>query len=208
MTRSLNSFSYGEETFEVYASSRGTDLSDFRLVYKGSAPSEWTKTSVDLPEGTMYFAIKCTSVDRFVMGLDDITYIPGTGMPKDFELTGYNFYRNSKKVNESIIDGRNFSCPGSIDDRFAVTAVYTTGESRFSNVVVPSGVSGLTYEDGIAVTVSDGIISVLGAEGRPVRIFTADGILNFSGYGDCSHAVTPGVYIVKAGDTVVKIFVR
>ena len=47
-----------------------------------------------------------------------------------------------------------------------------------------------------------------GAEGRPVRIFTADGILNFSGYGDCSHAVTPGVYIVKAGDTVVKIFVR
>lgn len=208
MTRSLNSFSYGEETFEVYASSRGTDLSDFRLVYKGSAPSEWTKTSVDLPEGTMYFAIKCTSVDRFVMGLDDITYIPGTGMPKDFELTGYNFYRNSKKVNESIIDGRNFSCPGSIDDRFAVTAVYTTGESRFSNVAVPSGMSGLTDDNGITVTASDGIISIRGAADRPVRIFTVDGILNFSGYGDCSHAVTQGVYMVKAGDKMVKIFVR
>lgn len=156
----------------------------------------------------MYFAIKCTSVDRFVMGLDDITYIPGTGMPKDFELTGYNFYRNSKKVNESIIDGRNFSCPGSIDDRFAVTAVYTTGESRFSNVAVPSGMSGLTDDNGITVTASDGIISIRGAADRPVRIFTVDGILNFSGYGDCSHAVTQGVYMVKAGDKMVKIFVR
>lgn len=208
MTRSLNTFAYGEETFEVYASDKGTELSDFELIYSGSAPSEWTKTTVDLPDGTMYFAIKCTSVDKFVMGLDDITYTPGTGMPKDFELTGYNFYHNSKKVNDAAIDALSYTAAGAPNDSYAVTAVYTTGESRFSNVAVPSGVGEVAGESGITVSAADGLISVSGAEGKAVVIYTVDGMTVFSGYGDCSHAVSRGIYMVKAGDEVFKVLVK
>lgn len=208
MTRSLNAFSYGEETFEVYASSTGKDLADFRLVYSGSAPSEWTKTSVNLPAGTMYFAIKCTSEDKFVMGLDDITYTPGTGMPKDFELTGYNLYRNKEKINESAIGGLSFEAPGAIGDSFAVTAVYTTGESRFSNIAIPTGIANVNGFDGVSVEAADGFITVRGAEGKAVRIYTTDGMLNYSAEGDCRHKAAKGVYMVKVGERTFKVLVK
>ncbi len=208
MTRSLNTFAYGEETFEVYASDSGRELSDFRLIYFGSAPSTWSRTTVDLPEGIMYFAIRCNSEDKFVMGLDDITYTPGTGMPKSFELTGYNLYRNSRKVNDAVIDGLNYTTSGSENDSFAVTAVYTTGESRFSNVAVPSGAADVLAEGSASVSVCDGLIAVTGADDKAVSVYTVDGMIIFSGYGDCNYAADRGIYMVKVGESVFKVLVK
>ncbi len=212
MTRSLNTFWYGEEAFEVYASKTGKELSDFQLVYSGTAPGEWTKTSVDLPEGTMYFAIKCVSEGyKFAMGLDDITYIPGTGMPRDFELTGYNFYQNRKKVNDKALSELSYSHAGAATDSYAVTAVYTTGESRFSNVVNPSGVCNLTLADGVTVSVNGHDIVIEGADGKQLAIYTTDGVTRYAATGTDAPAVytaQPGVYLVRVANATVKVIVR
>lgn len=208
MTRSLNTFWYGEETFEVYASSTGNRIADFRRVHEGSAPSEWTKTSVKLPAGTRYFAIKCTSVDKFVMGLDDITYVPGTGMPESFDLVGYNFYANRTKVNDSPVNRTEYLHSATPTDSFAVTAVYSTGESRFSNTASMSGVNTATGAGEATVSVAGRTIIVSGAENNPVRVFTTDGMILFNGKGDTRLDVVAGVYVVQIAGTSTRVYVK
>lgn len=211
-TRSLNTFWYEEEAYEVYASKTGKNIEDFDLVYSGEAPGTWTETKVNLPEGTKYFAIKCVSEGyKFAMGLDDITYVPGTGMPDEFELTGYNFYKNDRKVNEGVIGGLEYAHAGSADDRYAVTAVYTTGESRYSNIVAPSGVNDLTLAGGVKVSVSGNDIAIEGAEDKAVAVYTADGMTVYaakSADDKTTVTVTAGVYLVKVGASTVKVLVK
>lgn len=215
MTRSLNTFWYGEEEFEVYASSTGKELSDFKLIYSGTAPNEWTKTEVDLPDGTRYFAIKCVSGHsgsyKFAMGLDDITYTPGTGMPEEFEFAGYNLYHNDKKVNASLLTEREAQHSGAVGSSYAVTAVYTTGESRYSNVVSTSGISSATLAEGVSVAVDGRDIIVSGAEGMNVAIYTIDGLTCLSTKAANSvitYHAAPAVYLVKVGGATAKVIVR
>jgi len=53
----------------------------------------WTSYSFKLPEGARRFAIRCTSVFKFMFFVDDVTFIP---VPEENEivLEGYNVYRD------------------------------------------------------------------------------------------------------------------
>lgn len=212
MTRSLNEFQYGEETYEVYASTTGRELSDFSLVYSGSAHREWSETSVELPQGTRYFAIKCTSEGyKFAMALDDITYTPGTGMPADIELKGYNIYRNRTRTNDALVETATAAVSETEAATYAVTAVYSTGESRFSNMVdkaVPSAIDGISAGDGATVRVEGRDIVVACGESDGVVIYGADGIRSFEGTGPARHTAAPGVHIVEVAGNAVKVMVR
>lgn len=127
---------YGYETFEVYASSATTALSDFKKVlFETPVGLEWEQFFVTLPAGTRYFAIRCTSNNRYFFTLDDITYI-AKGEPRPMTLMGYNVYRNGVQLNSALVTSTTFDTSRELEcDRYFVTAVYDLGESTASNVV-------------------------------------------------------------------------
>ena len=86
-----------------------------------------------------------------------------------------------------------------------MSAVYTKGESRALSTAT-TGI-GVTKAGGdVHVSFRDAII-LEGASGRQVAICTVDGRTVFSGTGrDLMRIpVAPGIYIVRAGNTCVKI---
>ncbi len=55
------------ERFQLLYSSTGTDVEDFtRLKTQANVPLEWTRYSFEVPEGTRYFAIRCTTIAGFM----------------------------------------------------------------------------------------------------------------------------------------------
>ena len=92
-----------------------------------------------------------------------------------------------------------------------MTAVYTTGESRFSNVVTPSGVCNLTLADGVTVSVNGHDIVIEGADGKQLAIYSTDGVTRYAATGTDAPAVytaQPGVYLVRVANATVKVIVR
>ncbi|MDE6207121.1 MAG: choice-of-anchor J domain-containing protein, partial [Muribaculaceae bacterium] len=178
---------YGFETFEVYASSTGTNISDFtKVLYETQVPEEWTKYYVSLPAGTRYFAIRCTSNDCYFFTLDDINYIP-EGTPEPLELLGYNVYRNGEKVNDAPVALTTFETERDLaGDDYFVTAVYDKGESTSSNVahLGEAGIDGIEAEQGSAVYY----------DLRGIAVSVSD--------------LTPGVYVRRIGSRVEKVVIR
>ena len=138
--------------------------------------------TIDLPEGTKYFAIRHVSQDVFALLLDDISYLVATG-----DVAGYNVYADrqliaavSGQVTSYTEEAQKYSLG---DHVFAVSAVYADGlESK------PVAVN---------VTVVDPAgISLIAADGKPVDVYSLDGKLvrrqatDFSGLR--------GVYVIKA----------
>lgn len=206
---------YPNETYSVMASSTGKNVGDFTEIASGEAPLDWTEIQAELPEGTKYFAIRCTSADCYLMVLDDVTYTPGTGLPENFSLTGYNVYRDGVKITSSPVSATSFADNIGSDKghSYAVTAVYTTGESRFSNVVT---VGEVTAVDGVdtfkaSVTAQYGTIFISHAEGQPIAVADATGKSVYSANAAAANVavpVAPGLYIVKVGKTAMKIVVK
>lgn len=180
---------YGCEEIEVYYSTTGKAKADFQLlVEKIDVPQVWENYFVALPKGTKYFAIRYLSENRYMLLLDDITYIPA-GTPRALELKGYNVYRNGVKLNAKPVDATTFATTRELNqDSYFVTAVYDLGESVGSNVVTLGGSS-----------VSDVIVD---AEAAPVEVFNLHGVRI-----DPSTA-SPGVYIRRAGTDVRKIIIK
>ena len=206
---------YPNETYSVMASSTGKDIDDFTEIASGEAPLDWTEITAELPEGTKYFAIRCTSADCYLMVVDDVTYTPGTGLPDKFSLTGYNVYRDGVKMTATPVSGTSFADNIGSDKghAYAVTAVYNTGESRFSNVVT---VGDITAVDGVetfkaTVTAQYGTIFISNAEGQSVTVADASGksVYNVrTATGNVAVPVAPGFYIVKVGKATKKIVVK
>lgn len=86
--RSINS-NYGLESMELLYSTTNTSVSSFVSARKvAEVPDTWTKYTFQVPAGTKYFAIRCTSQDIFMLFVDDVTYIPYAQEPAEVEVTG------------------------------------------------------------------------------------------------------------------------
>ena len=154
---------YGDESYEVLASSTDNAIESFELVAaKTCSTTEWEEVTIDLPEGTQYFAIRHTSPDIWGMMLDDITY-QGQGA----ELASFNIYFQGELVGsvagdvttytgaaDKLVDGKRMA--------FDVTAVYTNGVESLPATAV------------ITITTD---IHQISADGQPVDIYTIDGRL-------------------------------
>lgn len=206
---------YGLETFEVLVSKNGLALKDFTPIFKGEAETTWTKVEVEIPNDCYYFAIRCTSVEQFAMVLDDITYVPGTGLPKEFTLTGYNVYCDNILIGQVAADITSYQ-GGLVDNEkhtFAVTAVYDKGESRYSNVITLANETSIEYlsENKPYVYANEESIIVKQAEGCLVNIYGVDGkILIKEKIESMSATITiaSGVYFVKIDNQVFKVIVK
>lgn len=211
--KSLNN-RYGLERLEILVSKAGNGKDDFETLIpefevpaatENGAENNFTRFSFSIPEDAKYVALHYVSKDVFALFVDDISYTPANGTPVDYELKGYNIYRDNEKINADIIESREYSDaiePGATHS-YNVTAVYAEGESSFSNTVE------ITYGGSAEVTTGKLLyaagcqIIAKGFEGEEISIFTIDGRLVMRSIAEpvSRFRVSEGTYLVKAGTT-------
>ncbi len=205
------------ETFEILYSTTGTEIEDFTLVEEfKSIPAMWTEYSVYLPEGAKYLAIRCTSYDKYMLFVDDVTFRAKNGPLESVDLSGYNVYRDKVKLTAEPVAATAYT-DESVNENstytYAVTAVYPEGESHISNEVVidmSQTALGQVEVAGLTIRAADGAIEILGAEGKVVAVSAVDGTSVYSGTAGviARVPVTAGLYLVTVGDTTVKVLVK
>lgn len=124
---------YGNETYEVWASSTDNDPSSFSRVQSFSSDAtSWTQRSVTLPAGTKYFAIRHTSTDIFGLMIDDITYVAAP-----LEPVSYNVYLDGQLVGNVDANTFSYTFNNLADGEYecAVSAVY---EGGYESEAVPA----------------------------------------------------------------------
>lgn len=208
--------SYGDgttsERFQLLYSSTGTAVEDFtRLTTQANVPLEWTRYSFEVPEGTRYFAIRCTTIAGFMFFVDNVTYIPANG--SNVRLEGYNVYVDGRRVNDNPVVGLEYMAgksDGAKDagTRYSVSAVYNRGESRAEHAFADGSNVEHLY-DAVRIEAGDGCI-VICADGMDVTVWSASGLSIYAGpiSGEAKVDVHPGVYIVRYGDKTAKLIVR
>ena len=114
-----------EEDFDFLTSTTGVEEKDFSKVgdtYQITGGS-WQEIGVDVPEGTLYFAIHHTTSQEssFMFSIDDVTFEAGSSSP-----IGYNVYRDGEFVT-FVAEETSFT--ESLHDNvvYSVTAVYPDG---------------------------------------------------------------------------------
>ena len=190
---------YGtKETIQTMVSANGTETADFEQVGKDiTVPGSWTKLSFDCPEGTRHFAIRCTSLDQYILFLDDITFCKaGT----DLRLLGYHVYRDGNRITAEPVGVTEY-CDSEMpegDHLYAVSTVYSTGESRQSAEVLVSltAIRNLASE-GLRIHAVDGWLEVVAAADTKVCINDMAGRLIHNGKGSVRMALPEGVYVVN-----------
>lgn len=202
------------ETFEILYSTGSLNPDDFTLVEeKYMIPSEWKLYTFDLPDGAEYFAIRCTSSNKFMLFVDDVTFIPAE-TNAELVITGYNIYRDGLLLTPDPVTETSYidrDLPEG-DHVYHVTTVYDRGESAVSNPAVPgsSGIAGVSGNDNIVIAGLPGEIVVGGADGIRITVFTIDGryVAGVTGTAETHIPLSSGIYIVRAASQVAKVLVK
>lgn len=197
---------YGLESIEVLASSTDTRTASFKCVESIELPCMWTEVDVELPEGTLYFAIRVVTVDGFMMLLDDLCYEAAP-----IEVLRYRIYRDGRPQGYTEGAECGFTdMPEAGSHTYHVTAVYTYGESPLSNSATATALSVAGIEGSVKVNGGRGCINVVGAEGREVKVADTAGIVVWSGVAeaDLHLPAQAGIWLVAVDGHVSKVTVK
>lgn len=201
------------ETVEFLYSEGSTDPESFTLIRRiEELPGDWTQYALVVPEGGRRFAIRGCSYAATGTAqtfIDNVTFYPATGEPQNLELIGYNIYCDNSLITASPISDLELTGLPDGNHEYAVSAVYSAGESRAVKATEGSGVEGIDSK-GVSVATARGMIVIDRLEGAAWSVNAASGMIIASGSG-CGHAEIPaaqGVYIVCAGNRTVKVVVR
>lgn len=202
---------YGLESFEVLYSTTGREPSDFVKVGSVSmVPVVWSDFEYELPDGALYFAIRCVSEDRWILLVDDIEFSTPADLA-EIELEGYNVYRNGQKLNEAPLTAPEYldmTAQADTEYTYAVTAVYNMGESGISNTVGVMFTGVEAVKCGVSVKAGRGVIEINGAL-SPVSVASADGKLIATGTGSSlTVKAAAGIYTVTSGRQAWKVIVK
>ncbi|MCM1163793.1 MAG: choice-of-anchor J domain-containing protein [Muribaculaceae bacterium] len=210
--RSLND-TYGLESFEFLYSTKDTKPESFKLVEAiSNVSTNWSQYAYIIPEGAKYFAVHCTSNDVIAFLLDDVSFTPKAMKAAYLAIKGYNVYRNGVKINDALVTDTKYLDTTAVDKTrytYNVTVVYEKSVSGASNSVkiYYSEIDEITGNN-LTIATENGAIIVNGAEGLNVSVVAVDGKVLYNGVGDARVDVLPGVYVVKAGEKVVKVLVK
>lgn len=202
---------YGAEQFEFLYSTTGKKTEDFvKIGETVSVPFEWTEYSYELPEGALYFAIRCVSDDCFIFMLDNFRFYPASGISQ-IELKGYNVYRDGQLLNEEPLTSCTYADISSPKEAatYLVTALYDLGESAPALLFVdPSGIRE-TGESSLRIVASGGRIEIMTPSVEDVTVYALDGKVYFSGKvnGRQIVAVPAGLCLVCSSEGTVKVMV-
>ncbi len=201
------------ETFEILYSTGSLDPADFILVATfADIPNEYMPYEADLPDGAKHFAIRNRSNAKYVLMVDDITYIP-TGDPAAFTINGYNVYRDGVKINDAPVEENEFvdTTAGTGSHDYNVSVLYSAGESKFSNTYNPtqSGISFAQASGSMRVIPGTGRIMVENAS-TAITIATPDGriVATAAAAPSVNLPLPAGIYIVASGNSVAKVAVK
>lgn len=206
----------GFETFEVYYSMTGNEISDFVKLdgVKEEAFINWEEIAVSLPEGSRYFAIRHTSANKFLLAVDDIRYIAKGARMEALEVKGYTIYRDGDVLAKVDAGKTTYTDSSASATRhsYAVTVNYAQGESGYSNTVTvePSAVENLIDKTPRATGIN-GAIRISNASGQNVIVSTSDGRIAAQGNVVSDQESIPaaaGVYIVTIGNRSFKVMVK
>lgn len=201
-----------EENFQILYSTSTQDPDDFNVLREGTATEEWTEVKATLPADARYFAICYIGELQTGIMVDDISYVPAI---YDLKVEGYNVFRDGVKLNEQVLiqpaytdkdveEGKTYA--------YQVSVVYNFGESNAcESVKVLCGVSGIDQAETAAQVEADyGVIRVTTTEALYVSVYTIDGktVGSEKVNGIKEFTVEAGIYIVKTGNTVIKICVK
>ena len=208
----------GMETFEVYYSTTDKELSSFVKIegIKEEAFINWEEVAAYLPEGTRYFAIRHTSVEKWLLAVDDISFIAKGATEEPLKVNGYNIYRDGimidtakpgvlEYIDANVETGKSYS--------YNVSALWQRGESALSNTVttIASTLDALNVNANVSVISRDMNIIVKGVNNSMVNVYTLTGLNVASRFvdGDATIPVgAKGVYIVTVGNRSFKLVVR
>jgi len=203
---------YAPEKIEIMTSSTDTEPESFTTLRTISKSTQgWEKITETLPDDAKYFALHYISCNTFGILIDDIDYIPESGLP----YVTYNVYRNASLIKENLTEPTycDINAPEGTN-RYNVAAVIDGVEQPLSNSAIIS-TSVLTDINGNSsqVYICAGANSILigNLSGEPVSIHSIDGltIASFTGVeGSVSKSVQPGIYIVRCGTVSSKVIVR
>lgn len=177
--------SYGTENFDVLVSETDNDTAHF--VKKGDtyvqASGEWTEISVDVPEGTKFFAIHHITGKNnvFVFMVDDATFETGSGP------ISYNIYRDGVCIGSSYKVTSDEMQYDNAAHKYSVTAVYADGaESQPVEIDITTA------------------IQKVNANGEVVYdVYTIDGKQLLKGARSLG-TLAKGIYIVNGRKTVIR----
>lgn len=202
--------------YEVLISSTTSDTTAFSLLEKGEFSSMWKRFAFVVPEGTRYLAFHAIhpgpyqgSADAPIWMIDDVNYIPlGTGKAT---LIGYNVYRDEELLT-TVPAASSFCTVKNIagTHQYKVSALYDRGESM-PMVVSATGSVDAVSTPGLSVCTEEGAIIVTGVpEGVEVSVCDARGmsLRKLRPHSEARIPAPQGLYIVKAGKEVFKVFVR
>lgn len=213
------------ENFYVYASTTGDAREDFgdAPIYTGRTLSNnWQQISIDLPEGTSYFAIVSkadNTADLMMLMIDDVVY---EGMPSNLnlELKGYRLYRDRESVaGEPIEDLKIVDNDATVGGHlYRVSALYDGIESAptdeiyvFSRGGAPEdGIESLEVS-GAVVRTEPGLIKIESECAASVMLFDYSGRGIYEGAvngGVLSIPVTPGAYVLSINGKAIRLMVK
>lgn len=169
----------------------------------------WNEYKVELPEGARYFAIRSCAADGLMLMLDGFDF-KAAGGSDAISLKGYNIYRDFNAINDAPLTEPTFADnnPFEKSATYHVSAVYDLGESPLSEALTLSGIEMVTAGDALRVATMPRTIAIE-ANGLNVSVISATGIILWSGTINGTRLVTvpAGIYIVKGGDSVIKVAV-
>lgn len=194
---------YGE-TFTPYVSTGGNTIADFKRfdnlkgeLTNGEVPEVWTQYTMELPEGTTYFAIMHDSYDTYALYLDDFEFETAPVIPADTRHLGYNLYRDGVLLNDSPIEATSYvdepaTEAGNYHYSYRVSAAYNNAESRHS---APAEVD--LVHTGIENVAVDSLLDDINAtyydmQGRRVN----------------AKRLAPGIYLRDSGASARKVIVK
>ena len=155
-------------------------------------------------------AIRATSVDKYMLMIDDITARLASSPRLELTVKGYNVYRDSKRVNSETIAATGYTDSGGSAgaQTYVVTVVYDRGESLPSErATAPASLDNIA-DDAITVRARNGVITIKGAEDLAVTVNTPDGRTVYTtAHASAYESVTvaSGIYIVTAGSRAYKV---
>lgn len=211
-------YSIYPERLEFLVSTTG-DATDGFEVLDAVEPSssQWTKYVISLAAyagKAVYLAVRCTSVDGFIVQVDDFRVgreggeeVAAAGYVKSYDVT-----LNGASKGSTSETGMLFPALAEGDYTVGVRSVYASGASEYAkyafNVTKPSGLDKVEAR-GVSVDGGNGVVNVV-AYGAKVVVYTPAGavVAVADVDGEASIAVAPGIYVVATGSRVCKVTVK
>lgn len=213
---------YAEYVY-LYESSTTDDPKSFTYTrsFSKSGEEDWEYCEVTLKPTTKYFALVYSSIGALGAMLDDISYTPKELLK--WELAYYNLYTyqqpdasDYQAVGKELTETSFAHKLADQNAKYWVTTYVKDENGKIhsgpkSNIasIYSSGVDDIVMLSG--VTGGRGQITFSGHAGKQAAVYTADGkIANVINLTSDNHSepMNAGVYLVKIGNSVVKLIVK